>query len=252
MKQQVMWTLAALAIAIPGISGAEDAADAAKEVLTKAAAVKGLTADLEIKTHDPKEKDMAVKSALTVQRGKGWKLESGPPDEHTVVNDLKVQYDYYPKEKKVAKLTADIPEIAESFRKPMDELNPLQVLDSKSLKLVGTETFENEQVYHFEGTTTTQFMPKGAPVAQKMEAWIAKSDGLPRKTIEHVEEGTLTTIYHNVKVNPDIAADTFAFTVPAGVEVMDVNEQMKSGGPGEGKPSQKQPAKASGAKKKAK
>jgi hypothetical protein len=114
------------------------------------------------------------------------------------------------------------------LRKPVTEMNPLNLLDPASIKYKGKAEINGEPVHHFEGTTSTQFLPEGKPVLRKMEAWIAAKDGLPRKTIETVGPYVGTTIYTNVELNPTLAADEFTFTPPAGVQVIDATAQMQA------------------------
>ena len=66
-----------------------------------------------------------------------------------------------------------------------------------------------------------------APVMRKMRALIAKSDGLPRQTLEFTPETTSTTILRNVKIDPPAKAEDFMFVPPPGVKVIDVNEASK-------------------------
>jgi outer membrane lipoprotein-sorting protein len=174
------------------------------------------------------DEELVASSTLSVSKQYGWKIEDRSSDrEHVIINDFETSYEFFPRDKKVIKYRAETPEMVAEFRKPAREINPLTVLDRKTLKLVGTEEFEGEMVYHFEGTTTTQFLAKGKPVTRKISAWISATDGLPRKTIESVGESVGTTKYSKVRVNLGLEAKTFQFSPPDDVEVVDVNAEMK-------------------------
>ena len=197
--------------------------------------VKGFRAVMEVHDRQGKEERVAT-STITVSREYGWKVEDNSTTSgHVVINDFKTSFEYYPREKKAYKMTADLPELIEGFRKPAAEMNSLAILDPKTLKLVGQETFEDEPVYHVEGTTTTQFMMGGKPVTRKVEARVSRRDGLPRKTVEYTEFTVGTTVYRDLELNPSLKAEDFAFTPPKGVEVIDLNAEMRKQQQNQGK-----------------
>jgi outer membrane lipoprotein-sorting protein len=211
---------------------APDSAKAAAEVLDKYAKVEGLEASLEIRVKEKGGDETSAPSQLSVSRALGWKIVDDTPNgEQRIFNDYRTSFQYFPREKRAVKLVADMPAIVEGFRKPANELNPLTILDPKSVKLLGKETLDGAEVYHFAGTTSTQLLAMGEPVVRKLEAWIAIADGLPRKTVEFApDETVVTTVYTNVKLNPQFSAEDFRFTPPDGVEVLDMNAEMKKAG----------------------
>lgn len=199
------------------------------EVMGKYAKATGIEANLELRYKRGAEESVAT-STLAVSRQYGWKLEDFTPGaERRIVNDFRVSYQYFPRERRALKMTADLPEIEAGFRKPAEDLNPLLILDQASLKFLGEEPFEGEAVYHFSGTTETQLLEMGKPARREMEVWVGKADGMPRKTVERTEEDTVTTIYRDVKLNPDFKREDFQFTPPTGVEVVDLNRLMQQG-----------------------
>jgi outer membrane lipoprotein-sorting protein len=208
---------------------APDGATAAAEVLDKYAKIEGLEATLEMRVKPKEGEETSVSSVLSVSRALGWKIvDDTPGNEQRIFNDYRTSFQYFPREKRAVKLVADMPAIVEGFRKPAGELNPLTVLDPKTVKFLGADTLGGEAVYHFSGTTSTQLLAMGAPVARTLEAWVSPADGLPRKTIETTPDGTVVvTVYSDVKANPQFSAEDFRFTPPEGVEVLDMNAEMK-------------------------
>lgn len=165
---------------------------------------------------------------LKVSRLYGWKLViSDGPEPFTAVTDFQTFYQFFPKEKRVLKTIADSPEIKAMLTKPVTDMNPLRLLDQESLEFKGTEKVAGETVYHVQGTTESQLMPGGPVVKRILSAWVSIEDGLPRKTEESVGVSTGTTVYRNVKVNPELTPADFAFTVPQGVSVITTNEQIR-------------------------
>jgi outer membrane lipoprotein-sorting protein len=189
--------------------------------------VTGFRAELEV--HDKQEgQEQVSTSVLTVSKAHGWKVESNTPQGPFVfVCDFTTFYQYYPGERKVFKNSATSPEASAMFRKPATDMNPLPLMDPRSINFKGKKEFEGHSVYHLEGTTSTQFLAEGRPVERRMEAWISASDGLPRKTVEGSSFGEGSTIYRNVRLNPELTPSDFQFVVPAGVAVIDADQELK-------------------------
>jgi outer membrane lipoprotein-sorting protein len=207
-----------------------NAAETPQQILQKIAdltsKVQSYKATIEV--HDKSGQDeMVASSTLTVSREYGWKVEDNGGTGHVIYNDFKTSYEYFPDAHKAMKFTATTPEIEEGFSKPAREMNPALVLDPNSVKLIGNEMLDAEPVYHLEGTTTTQFINEGKPVTRRIEAWVSSKDGMIRKTIEYTEDTVGTTLYKNVQVNIPVKASDFKFVAPPGVEVTDINAEMK-------------------------
>jgi outer membrane lipoprotein-sorting protein len=221
-------------------AAADDAANAMKQVEELTSKVNGYTADMEVRNAEP-DGEQVARSRIAVSKEHGWKMEDNTTSVggHVIVNDYKTSYEYIPEAKTVYKFTADHPQIAEDFRRPA-EMNIVATLDPKTVKLVGKEQVAGETLYRFEGTTSTQFMPRGKPVVRRIEAWVSAQDGLARKTIEYTEETTGVTMYSNVRINPAFKPDDFLYTPPAGVRVLDINAEMRKQAQGQGAPTQPQ------------
>jgi len=189
--------------------------------------VKSFQANLEV-TDKQGSQEIVTTSTLLVSKEHGWKIDSSSGGmQFQFVSDFTNFYQVFPQRKEVLKSVADTPEAKALFRKPVTDLNPLSLLDPASLNLKGKLTLADEPVYHFEGTTSTQYLPQGKPVVRRMEAWISTQDGLPRKTVEKVEGATGTTIYTSVQVNPTVAAKNFEFVPPPDYKLIDPNQPMR-------------------------
>lgn len=199
-------------------------------LLEKNAGVAAFSADIEVRENHGRADDVVATSSLLVSRKEGWRLEGGPAgSERIVVNNYAVSYDYYPWDKTAIKMSANSPEVRALFRKPADEINPVAMLDTATLVLNGEETLDGEAVYHFSGTTITQLLKYVEPSERRIEAWVSKDDGLPRKTVEYTPQSTATTFYRNVTVNPDVPKTAFEFTPPKDVKVIDVDNAPNPG-----------------------
>ncbi len=224
-------TMLAISVALTGgllwAQAPTDATAVARDVASKIAKVNSFSATLETGETAEDGTDKST-SDLLVSREYGWKLtNTGEPEPFTFVTDYKTFYQYFPQQKRVMKTSADRPEIRAMFQKPVTDMNPLSLVTPQSLTYVGKEELDGEPVYHVEGTTTSQLMPGGPQVPRTLSAWISVEDGLPRKTVESVGVSTGTTVYKNVKINPPVKPEDFAFTPPANVAVIDTNEQMR-------------------------
>ena len=228
MKRFLVAGIALLAAAQLHAAEASDTKAVVDELMNKYARISGLEANLEIRYQAGQDESVAT-STLAVSRKYGWKLEDFTPGrENRIVNDFTVMHQYFPRESRVLKMVADEPGMTAAFRKPADELNPLSSLDPTSLKFIGQEMLNSEPTYHFAGTTQTQIMNMGQPAMRAMEVWLGTNDGLPRKTVEKSGDVVMTTVYRDVKVNPDFKAEDFRFSAPAGVEVLDMNAQISA------------------------
>lgn len=189
--------------------------------------VKSFRANLEV--HDKQgQQEQVTTSTLSLSKDLGWHIRSSSEGQnYEFICDFEKFYQYYPQEKR-AYMHNPGPELQPMLRKPVTDLNPLTLLDVNTLKYKGRAEIAGEPVYHFEGTTSTQFLPQGKPVERKMDAWISAKDGLPRKTVETVGPAIGTTLYTNVEVNPGYGTDEFKFTPPPGVQVIDATAQMKA------------------------
>jgi outer membrane lipoprotein-sorting protein len=189
--------------------------------------VAGFRADLEV--HDKQEgQEQVSTSALTVSKAHGWKVESYTPQgPFTFVCDFNTFYQYYPSERKVFKNSATSPDAAAMFRKPATDMNPVPLMDPRTINFKGKKEFEGHPVYHLEGTTSTQFLPEGRPVERRMEVWISAVDGLPRKSVERSSFGEGATVYRNVRLNPELTPADFQFAAPPGVAIIDADQELK-------------------------
>ena len=228
MKRFLVAGIALLAAAQLHAAETPDTKAIMNELVSKYSRISGLEANLEIRYQAGQDESLAT-STLAVSRKYGWKLEDFTPGrENRIVNDFMVMHQYFPREARVLKMVADEPGMSEAFRKPADELNPLGSLDPASVKFIGQEMLNSEPTYRFTGTTQTQILDMGQPAMRAMEVWLGTNDGLPRKTVEKSGDVVMTTVYRDVKVNPDFKPEDFRFTAPAGVEVLDMNAQISA------------------------
>jgi outer membrane lipoprotein-sorting protein len=208
-------------------TGRKSLDDSLREVSDAYRKVSGFEALIETRHETPTD-DVTLTKSLSVSKDYGWKIIEGTGKyRREIWNDFSTSYVYSPEQKRVLRLKAQNAEVAAEFRKPVSEINPVFSLDRSTLKFHGEETFENQKVYHYEGTTMTQFLQGGSPVKIRVEAWISPEDGLPRKTVEYWADRTGTTIYRDVKLRDDFSTDSFHFVVPAGVEVIEIGSDAE-------------------------
>jgi len=100
---------------------------------------------------------------------------------------------------------------------------------SNDLKVLPDETVSGQACYVIEATMKNT--PAGVPV-MAMRYYFSKSNGMMMQTVSKSADGknNMTMTSKNMKIDPAIAADRFAFTPPAGVQVQDMSDmeaQMK-------------------------
>lgn len=198
-----------------------------RDIASKIGKVAGFSATVESEELAPGSPSGKSVGSLMVSRLYGWKITVTGLNPYTMLTDFHTLYQYYPKERRVMKTTATNAEIKMMMTKPVTDMNPVALLDPATVQFLGEEVINGETVYHVTGTTQSQLMPGGPLVLRTVSAWLSSEDGLPRKTIESVGSTTGTTVYREVKINPDLKPEDFAFTPPAGVTVIDTNEQIR-------------------------
>lgn len=224
---------AILLIAVPAAAFSQTDAtltidQVAADVAAKVAEVKSFSATVETGELLEDEPGSTDSSSLLVSKQFGWKmLGKSEGKAMQLVTDYNTFYQYFPKDAKVFKTTADRPEIKAMLTKPATDMNPINIMSPDSRRLEGVEEFEGETVYHVTGTTESQMMPGGPLVKRTISALISAKDGLPRKTMEGIGMSTGTTVYHNVKLNPPVSPLDFQFNVPDAVTVIDTNERVQ-------------------------
>lgn len=228
MRKSIGVCLAMFAGAVCYGQGTSSINEITSDVAKKIGRISSFSATVETSEEAEDGKGPKKTAALQVSRLYGWKMvNSSGSEPFTAVTDFQTFYQYFPQERRVLKTVADNPEIKAMLTKPVTDMNPLRLLDQQSLIYHGTKQLSGETVYHVAGTTESQLMPGGPQVKRFLEAWVSVEDGLPRRTEESVGISTGTTVYRNVKVNPELKPDDFAFTPPEGVSVISTNEQMR-------------------------
>lgn len=190
--------------------------------------IKSYSADMEV----VEERDDGAKSqsssTIVLSKDKGWRVSSnGKEGSYTFITNFDVFYQYYPDQKQVIKMIPMDAEASAMLKKPLEEINPITLMDAKGLNIKGSEQLNGETVYRIEGTTTTQVIPGVMPMTRKLEVWVNANDGFPRKTVENSGMSTATTTYKNLKINVPVTVEDFSFIVPPGVELIDANQEMK-------------------------
>lgn len=212
----------------PSLAPAVTKEEAIRQVNDLAGKVEGFRARLQI-TEKAGGIDCLSSSSLEVSKAYGFKTEIFRDGvQCQIISDFSTAYQYFPEGKQAMKMTVTRSEVRDLFRQPATHMNPLQLLDPKSLNFKGEETLAGEPVFRFEGTTTTQFLPQGEPVTSSMEAWISTRDGMPRKTIEKVAGNMVTTVYSDVEINPPFKAADFHFVPAPDVRVIDADQQLRT------------------------
>lgn len=202
--------------------------DVVADVKKKTEAIKSYSAEIEVHHERQDGTKEKTTSSLTISRDHGWKVNSfGKDSTYTFITNFDVFYQYFPDQKQVIKMVPDNPVAKAMLKKPLTDLNPLDLMDQNTLDLKGTEVIEGETVFHITGTTSTQMVPNYPPVQRKIDFWVSTKDGLPRKTVENSGISTGTTLYKNLRTNIPATVEDFSFIVPPNVELIDANAEMK-------------------------
>lgn len=164
--------------------------------------------------------DYVVTAKDTVLKGKTWwqgnKFKSETDVQgmkQVVIFDGETLYSYNAATNTAFKMTADDSNKVES---PIDYNNDLETMKEK-IKVLESTVYEGYKCKVIEVT--------GAAGKETLKMWIHEDYGIPIRVELTAPDGSKTvTEYKNLKVGP-LSPETF--TLPAGVNITDVNELLK-------------------------
>lgn len=224
-----VWALG-LAAAHPAAAGADDTAARQAELEAKAEAVQAYRADFTL-TVTEDGAPSTLKGTILYQRPDKRRIEfvgAPSPDEvaQLVVSDGAVEWQYFPGRKTAHKTdwaavkTAGAPADALAIRGPHQ---PFLDLKPESVRLV--ETTGDLSV--FEADPAPALIAEAPFAPGKIRVEVSSADGLARRLTMSDADGrqVLAQDYAGIRLNPAIAGDSFAFTPPDGVEVVDISQE---------------------------
>jgi outer membrane lipoprotein-sorting protein len=121
-------------------------------------------------------------------------------------------------------------------RDPADLANPFLALNADTIKYNGREKMGDMDVYVFEGRSKWPARQRGGaePFWPRQKLMISAKDGLLRSVTTYNREGAELRVvtYTDIKINPTVEDDVFAFQASAGSTVEDATQttidQMKA------------------------
>ncbi len=195
--------------------------DQAKEVVARASGWESYKASFTLEVKEEDGKPFKVQGTLLYKKPAYRRLEvhEGEAQNSTqlLVSDGKTEWQYYPQNRVVYRLT-NPPESPAPHR-------PFSEAKLETIRFVKRLEGGPEVLLRFEGEPLPALAAlEGAPAPVKgIRVDVAEKDGLLREMVLLDEKGEkiLTHRYSQVEVNLPIADDQFIFTPPEGVAVMD-------------------------------
>jgi outer membrane lipoprotein-sorting protein len=230
MKPSVLAIAAAacLAVASPALSQTA-AATAPRESLPAARAkveqlvseVRTLSCTLEMSKKREKKRTRKTKvGPLQIVRNTGARLALKRKDEtDEYIANPRIIWAYEHHEKEAVFIPTSMPIIGDFASQAM-RLNVFMSADEETIKLRGSQDFEGEPCWVFEGKSPSKLRLVGLPIT-KIRVWISKRDGVARKISLPDEEDTLI-ILRDVEINVPLNSNRFEFTPPRGVKQKNV------------------------------
>lgn len=183
--------------------------------------VRTLSCTLELSKKREKKKTRKKKvGPLQIVRGAGARLSltHGRETEEYIANP-RIIWDYEHHEKEAMFIPTSMPVVGDFAEQAM-RLNVFMSADEETIKLRGSQDFEDEPCWVFEGESPSKLKLVGLPIT-KIRVWISKRDGVPRK-IQLPDENDTLVILRDVEINVPLASNRFEFTPPPGVEQKNV------------------------------
>jgi outer membrane lipoprotein-sorting protein len=113
-------------------------------------------------------------------------------------------------------------------RDPVDLANPFLALNADTIKYDGTQKMGDVDVYVFEGQSKWPARQRGdaEPYWPRQKFMISAKDGLLRSATTYNRDGDELRVvtYTDVKINPPVEDDVFAFKPPEGSAVEDATQ----------------------------
>lgn len=158
-----------------------------------------------------------------------------PQGDMQIVSDGATMWTYIPMMNMVQKIDASVMKQAPGMGGPgaqmEDPTKTIQQMDPATVQFLGEEMCDGQTCYVIEGALPQQAKQMGGQfVPEKMKAWAAQADGIPRKIEMMDSSGTpmMTMTFTNVKINTEFPENHFTFTPPPGAQIMDMTETIRS------------------------
>ena len=158
------------------------------------------------------------------------KMDKPMPMTTITVSDGNISYQYMPEMKMVQKVNlkeiGDLP--SADGQNSCDLSKPFNGVVKDTIKYAGEEELDGKKTSVLEGKPITS--PGVEIPFQKFKLWIGIEDGVLRKMAGFNGDGkeVMSQELKNIELNPVFAEDTFRFTPPEGVQVLDMTESIKS------------------------
>jgi outer membrane lipoprotein-sorting protein len=236
----VCWRLATLvgAIVICAGGGLLQAEETTEQIIAtlkaKTEAVKTVRADLRM-TMTVMGQAIAMEGpVLAASPGKSrieMSVKIGPMKmDQIIISDGVTAWTYQPMLKMVHRI--DVAKVAaetgveQAGQQGNDLTRPFASLPEKNIEQGRTERLAGIEVHVFEGTPAMPNLPQIPFKPAKVKIWVGTEDGLLRKSIMFDADGKemMSQAYDNIEVNVEISEETFQFTPPDGVQVVDMTD----------------------------
>ncbi len=201
----------------------------AQQVEAQTATLEGYRTKFTLETKEKEQGPFRVEGTLLFRRPNQRRLElhqSGAESSEEIsqllVSDGTTEWQYYPAENMVYKVSS-APQAPGPHR-------PFAEVKRETLRFVGHIGTDPDVRIRFEGVPLPA-ITEGSPVLiQTLRVDVGQVDGLVRELVLLDEKGeaVLTQQYREIELNPQVSADTFAFTPPAGAAVVDGANQKGS------------------------
>ena len=99
-------------------------------------------------------------------------------------------------------------------------------MDEKSIRYVGREKLDHEDMYVFKGTQSALRKSKTSKHLEELRMYLSAKDGTIRKIVSQDHEGqeSYTQTFFNIRKDSSISEKDFEFTPPQGTQVQEIKD----------------------------
>lgn len=218
-------TAAAQAAALSQASGPDDPAlpEEAKGLMEKLGNIRAYQVRFQLQAVEEEGGESAwLSGELIFEQPNKRKLELKVLGEdelaQVIVSDGIREWQYYP--------AAAVVYVAEGLGEIPGPHRPFAEVEAGSVRFIEWVGDKADERLRFEGKPLP-VVTLGAPVPiERLQVDLDKGNGMVRRLVLLDAEGhaALTQEYTDIRINPDLPAETFAFTPPAGIAVIELDE----------------------------
>lgn len=197
-----------LIILMPFEIFAQDAQEIIQKVQNKYSGIQDAKATFSMSDKVSKGKSINTSGTLWIQKENKYKIKTSS---FTLVTDGSTTWSYTPSKKQV---------VIDYYKDDGNSFSPNKYLFSYPENFYSEYT--KDETVSGKDCYVLDLVPRNKGSIKSAKVWVDKSENMIRKVTISMRELTRTYTLKSITINPGLSASEFTFSVPSGVEVIDL------------------------------